>query len=71
VAYYTGIEFKPGPRIPARTRTYWDVWGQNLGHLNVVVEQAHPADGAQGRCRGDTRRSLGTKNRPSTINDLR
>jgi nitroreductase len=29
VAYYTGIEFKPGPRIPARTRTYWDVWGQN------------------------------------------
>jgi len=29
VAYYTGTEFKPGPRIPARTRTYWDVWGQN------------------------------------------
>ena len=30
VAYFTGTEFKPGPRIPARTRTYWDVWGQNL-----------------------------------------
>ena len=29
VAHYTGIEFKPGARIPARTRTYWDVWGQN------------------------------------------
>ena len=22
VAYYTGSEFKPGPRIPARARTY-------------------------------------------------
>ena len=29
VAHYTGTEFKPGPRIPARARTYWDVWGQN------------------------------------------
>jgi nitroreductase len=29
VAYCTGTEFKPGPRVPARTRTYWDVWGQN------------------------------------------
>jgi nitroreductase len=29
VAYYTGTEFKRGPRIPARARTYWDVWGQN------------------------------------------
>jgi nitroreductase len=29
VAYYTGADFKPGPRIPARARTYWDVWGQN------------------------------------------
>jgi nitroreductase len=29
VAYYTGTEFKPGPRIPARERTYWDVWGQS------------------------------------------
>jgi nitroreductase len=29
VAYYTGTEFKPGPRIPARARTYWDVWGQH------------------------------------------
>jgi nitroreductase len=29
VAYYIGTEFKPGPRIPARARTYWDGWGQN------------------------------------------
>lgn len=29
VAYYSGTNFKPGPRIPARARTYWDVWGQN------------------------------------------
>jgi nitroreductase len=29
VAYYTGADFKPGLRIPARARTYWDVWGQN------------------------------------------
>jgi hypothetical protein len=29
VAYYTGTDFRPGPRIPARERTYWDVWGQN------------------------------------------
>lgn len=29
VAYYTGADFKPGPRIPARARTYWDVWGQS------------------------------------------
>ena len=28
VAYYTGTDFKPGPRIPARARTYWDGWGQ-------------------------------------------
>ena len=28
VAYYTGTDFKPGPRIPARARTYWDAWGQ-------------------------------------------
>jgi len=27
VAYYTGTDFKPGPRIPARERTYWDTWG--------------------------------------------
>jgi nitroreductase len=30
VAYYTGADFKPGPRIPARARTYWDVWGESL-----------------------------------------
>ena len=29
VAYYTGTDFKPGARIPARARTYWNVWGQN------------------------------------------
>jgi Nitroreductase len=29
VAYYTGADFKPGPRIPARARTYWDVWGES------------------------------------------
>jgi nitroreductase len=28
VAYYTGTDFRPGPRIPARARTYWDGWGQ-------------------------------------------
>ena len=28
VAYYTGTDFMPGPRIPARARTYWDGWGQ-------------------------------------------
>jgi nitroreductase len=26
VAYYTGTDFRPGPRIPARARTYWDTW---------------------------------------------
>ena len=29
VAYYTGTDFKPAPRVPARARTYWDRWGQN------------------------------------------
>ncbi len=28
VAYYTGTDFKPGPRIPARDRTYWETWGR-------------------------------------------
>ena len=27
VAYYTGTDFKPGPRILAREWTYWDTWG--------------------------------------------
>lgn len=27
VAYYTGDDFKPARRIPARQRTYWDQWG--------------------------------------------
>jgi len=26
VAYYTGTDFRPGPRVPARERTYWDTW---------------------------------------------
>lgn len=28
VAYYTGDDFKPARRVPARERTYWDGWGQ-------------------------------------------
>jgi nitroreductase len=28
VAYYTGDDFRPAKRIPARERTYWDGWGQ-------------------------------------------
>jgi nitroreductase len=28
VAYYTGDDFKPARRIPARQRTYWDRWDQ-------------------------------------------
>ncbi len=28
VAYFTGEDFKPTERIPARARTYWDTWGQ-------------------------------------------
>jgi nitroreductase len=28
VAYYTGDDFKPAKRIPARDRMYWDTWGQ-------------------------------------------
>jgi nitroreductase len=28
VAYYTGEDFKPAKRVPARERTYWDTWGQ-------------------------------------------
>ena len=27
VAYYLGEDFKPAPRLPARTRTYWNAWG--------------------------------------------
>jgi len=26
-AYYTGADFKPATRVPARERTYWDTWG--------------------------------------------
>ncbi len=28
VAYYTGHDFKPAKRVPARERTYWNGWGQ-------------------------------------------
>ena len=28
VAYYTGTDFKPARRIPARDRTYWNGWSQ-------------------------------------------
>jgi hypothetical protein len=28
VAYYTGDDFKPARRIPARQRTYWNSWQQ-------------------------------------------
>lgn len=27
VAYYTGDDFKPATRIPARQVTYWETWG--------------------------------------------
>ena len=27
VAYYTGDDFRPARRVPARQRTYWDHWG--------------------------------------------
>lgn len=28
VAYFTGDDFKPALRLPARERTYWDGWGK-------------------------------------------
>lgn len=30
VAYYTGDDFKPAQRVPARERTYWNRWDQTL-----------------------------------------
>jgi hypothetical protein len=27
VAYYTGTNFKPAKRLPARERTHWNTWG--------------------------------------------
>lgn len=27
VAYFTGDDFKPATRVPARERTYWNTWG--------------------------------------------
>ena len=31
VAYYTGDDFRPANRVPARERTYWNGWGQDAG----------------------------------------
>lgn len=28
VAYYTGSDFKPAKRLPARDRTHWNAWGR-------------------------------------------
>jgi nitroreductase len=28
VAYYTGNDFQPARRVPARRRTYWNTWGR-------------------------------------------
>ena len=28
VAYFTGDDFRPAGRIPAREITYWDGWGE-------------------------------------------
>ncbi len=28
VAYFTGDDFQPAKRVPARERTYWDTWGR-------------------------------------------
>jgi nitroreductase len=28
VAYYTGDDFKPAQRLPAKDKTYWDGWGR-------------------------------------------
>jgi len=28
VAYYTGTDFKPAKRLPAKNVTYWNTWGQ-------------------------------------------
>jgi nitroreductase len=28
VAYYTGTDFKPAKRLPAKERTHWNTWGQ-------------------------------------------
>jgi nitroreductase len=29
IGYYTGTDFKPAKRLPARDRTHWDTWGQH------------------------------------------
>lgn len=30
VAHFTGTDFKPAKRIPARQRTYWEAWGRTV-----------------------------------------
>jgi nitroreductase len=35
VAYYTGDDFKPAKRVPARERTYWNGWGQTRESLEA------------------------------------
>jgi nitroreductase len=29
IGYYTGTDFKPAKRLPARERTHWESWGQH------------------------------------------
>jgi len=29
IGYYTGTDFKPAKRLPAKDRTYWNTWGQH------------------------------------------
>jgi nitroreductase len=31
IAYYTGDDFKPAQRVPARERTHWNTWGSARG----------------------------------------
>jgi nitroreductase len=38
VAYYTGEDFKPATRVPARERTYWNGWGQKREVCSGVEE---------------------------------
>jgi nitroreductase len=33
IAYFTGAEFRPAKRLPARDRIYWDQWGRCHGKL--------------------------------------
>jgi nitroreductase len=31
IAYFTGVDFEPAKRLPARDRVYWDEWGRRRG----------------------------------------